>query len=438
MRFTVKEPHIELYKDGFKDKCELGRSITGEKLSGLVESIADPMVIALDGAWGSGKSFFLKCWVGEHLNRADNTTETIYFDAFKHDFLDDPLIALTGAIAARFEKNEVAPKAVDTLKRIAPALGRTLLRVGISAATLGIVSHTDDLVNDMTKTLSGELADAVTDFWRQENSKLNAMEAFKEALVEMTQPEESGGAPRKLVIVIDELDRCRPDYALSLLETIKHFFSVDNVHFVLGVNLQEMENSVRARYGEGVNAQKYLQKFYQIKMPLDIQVNRSGDSGKILPYFWKFSAGNGFDLGLYATPLATLVSIAELSNNISLRDVHHLLVRANITPSFNGSSDQWPNAIAALIYFDVMMPELLRKIDTNTKLSPEIMKEVTKLFPRLGEDLGPIDHGNEMYNCIRWLCGQGKENEVMKEQFKDISAPTLIANYIRPIQLNFR
>jgi predicted KAP-like P-loop ATPase len=56
------------------------------------------MVIALDGAWGSGKSFFLKCWVGAHKLENEGTATTVYFDALSYDYLDDPLVALTGAI----------------------------------------------------------------------------------------------------------------------------------------------------------------------------------------------------------------------------------------------------------------------------------------------------------------------------------------------------
>ena len=71
-RITVPEPQIDLYNDGFEDGPRSTRPAgskaeTGKKLSDLVERIDEPLVIALDGAWGSGKSHFLKCWVGEHL-----------------------------------------------------------------------------------------------------------------------------------------------------------------------------------------------------------------------------------------------------------------------------------------------------------------------------------------------------------------------------------
>jgi KAP family P-loop domain len=104
MRLTIPEPKIELYKDGFAEHDKLKRKDTGDRLSDLAERIDDSLVLALDGAWGSGKSHFLKCWVGEHLKRNDCTTQTVYFDALQHDFLDDPLIALTSAISERIER----------------------------------------------------------------------------------------------------------------------------------------------------------------------------------------------------------------------------------------------------------------------------------------------------------------------------------------------
>lgn len=87
---------------------------------------------------------------------------------------------------------------------------------------------------------SKELEKAAGEFWKKEDGKRAAMEQFREALRKLTEPED-GEAPKKLVVVIDELDRCRPDFALTLLEIVKHFFAVPHVHFVLGVNLRELQ-----------------------------------------------------------------------------------------------------------------------------------------------------------------------------------------------------
>lgn len=100
----------EIGKVGFDSGRDLlNRAETGKRLSELVERIEKPMVIALDGASGSGKSHFLRLWCGAHTLENDGTARVIYFDAFKHDYLDDPLVALTSAIIANLEGEKASP-----------------------------------------------------------------------------------------------------------------------------------------------------------------------------------------------------------------------------------------------------------------------------------------------------------------------------------------
>ena len=101
MKYLPPEPKINLYNQGFEPDDFLGRAQTGRQLSELVEKIDDPFVLALDGVWGGGKSHFLKCWVGAHKLENDGIATTVYIDAFQHDFLEEPLIALTSAISSR-------------------------------------------------------------------------------------------------------------------------------------------------------------------------------------------------------------------------------------------------------------------------------------------------------------------------------------------------
>ena len=142
-RITVPPLEINLYKKGFDGVCKLDRKADGEKLSSLVERISEPLVIALDAPWGAGKSVFLQCWVGAHTLENQGTATTVYFDAFKHDYMDDPLVSIVQAISERIEG--LTPKEtdtedtskIDTLKQTfrkatvyAPALGRAALRMG--------------------------------------------------------------------------------------------------------------------------------------------------------------------------------------------------------------------------------------------------------------------------------------------------------------------
>ncbi|MDA7967035.1 P-loop NTPase fold protein [Ruegeria sp.] len=378
MRLTIPEPKINLYKDGFAEHDKLSRKTTGEKLSELVEHIDDPLVIALDGAWGSGKSFFLKCWVGEHLRREGNTTQTVYFDAFKHDFLDDPLIALTGAIAERFEGTDdiEAQHTWNKAKQIAPALGRTLLRTGVSVATAGLVTTADELTDAAINTLSGELDGAVAEFWKREDGKRAAMAGFRQALVGLTEPNDEGVPTRKLVIVIDELDRCRPEFAFSLLEVVKHFFNVDGVHFVLGANLRELENSVQTRYGASANAARYLQKFVTLVAPLagSEQTNRS--SLRFVRYFdYVATSTKLYETWKYSW-LQDYLKLIDHHVHLSLRDIEQLIRVAQLAPSPSLATTAEFHLFSGLAILKVISPNAIRKIRDRT-IS---FADVTRIF----------------------------------------------------------
>ena len=244
-----KEPEIKLYDQGFENVCRLGGAAEGKKLSELVERISEPLVIALDAPWGAGKTIFLKCWVGAHELENKGTAKTVFFDAFRHDFMDDPLVGLTSALSERLgapdKKNEPWRKAKEAVSKLA----RPAFRVGLAATTAGATEVIGPIVGAGLKAGKEELGDASKKFW-QEEDKRAAMQTFRVALEQLA-------SEQKLIIVVDELDRCRPDYALNLLEVIKHFFDVKNVHFVLGVNLKELANSVRARYGADVQGERY-------------------------------------------------------------------------------------------------------------------------------------------------------------------------------------
>ena len=105
MRLTPPEPDFTPRDKSFDDTDAtglrydlLGRKAVGRRLSDLVERIEEPLVIALDGIWGSGKSHFLRLWTGAHRKGNDGRARVICCDAFEHDYLDDPLVGLVGAI----------------------------------------------------------------------------------------------------------------------------------------------------------------------------------------------------------------------------------------------------------------------------------------------------------------------------------------------------
>jgi hypothetical protein len=271
LRLTPPEPDFTPGDKGFDDKDPtgqfydlLGRKALGQQLSELIERIDQPLVIAFDGAWGSGKSHFLKLWTGAHRKENKGTAKVIYFDAFQHDYLDDPLVGLVGAILQEPPEESWSGKAIGNVKSAASKLLRPIARIGLAVGTAGASELAVAAIDPLVDALGKEGEKAIDALWAKEASRKNAMQQFRDALTALAQDAE--GKPQKIVFTIDELDRCRPDYALGLLEVIKHFFAVPNVHFVLGTNLNALGNSVKSRYGEGINGALYLQKFIHLTM----------------------------------------------------------------------------------------------------------------------------------------------------------------------------
>jgi hypothetical protein len=160
-------------------------------------------------------------------------------------------------------------------------LGRASLKIGVRVASAGVLTG-DEIVEgvkigaEAAKVVGDETAKAVDDLLKERldshGADRKAIEEFRKSLSDLAgqlsgspQQSEAGGNPRRLIFVIDELDRCRPSFALELLEKTKHFFSVPGVIFLLVSSLEQLETAVRFAYGD-IDARTYLEKFYHLRL----------------------------------------------------------------------------------------------------------------------------------------------------------------------------
>jgi len=263
-------------KDIFK-RAEFGRGLTK-----LINETDDPLIILLDSPWGTGKTTFLEMWAGQLRN---DGFSVILFDAFAHDHIDDAFLALAGELISlsksKITKNKSASrKFLGIASEAGGILLRNATKIGVKAATLGAINAADlaDDLSDVASDIAGTTSDTVDQYVknildRQADDKAT-LARFREALSELattlsserstseSPPQDTSNRP--LVFILDELDRCRPPFALDILENIKHLFSVPNVHFVLSANLHQLEVSVKYNYGNEIDAKSYLQKFYNL------------------------------------------------------------------------------------------------------------------------------------------------------------------------------
>ncbi|WP_195819407.1 KAP family P-loop NTPase fold protein [Roseobacter sp. MH60115] len=388
MRFLPPEPIVDLYNEGFEEPDILKRKPVSEALSALTNRINDPLVIAIDGKWGSGKSYFLKRWVGAHTLENEASSVTVYFDAFAQDFVSDPLPALLAALEARVPAEQRSK--LQAAKEAAFKLVRPISRIGLSLATFGAMQALDDVGDAVAEAVSGEAARGIDTYWEEQAHRQTAMSQFRsaiEALAESAVDEASGAS---LIFVVDELDRCRPDYALEVLEIIKHFFSIPRVHFVLGVNLEALQLSVAARYGDKLDAAAYLQKFIQIRLALP---NEIGDRYQRTPAIMEYAKHLIEQMEVpqhLAERLKNQLAVVAYNNRVSMRDVgkivSSLMLANNDVLTNERFLPGWLDAMIDLVIAQVIKPDLFPKMLTSSCSDFELVEYFGATDDRIGRD----------------------------------------------------
>ncbi|KZK85838.1 KAP family P-loop domain protein [Pseudovibrio sp. Ad13] len=397
MRLFPQDNEVVLYESGFEDDL-LGRDKLSKQLSELIEKIEDPLVLALDDKWGSGKSFFLKRWVAAHKNDNAGKATTVYFDAFENDYLSDPLVSIIAAVGERIPSNKA-----DTVKKwksTATKLVKPALRVGLSFATFGATKHFDEMGDVIADAVGSEGKAALDGLWEAEKERQDAILAFKSVLTELT---ESDGAP--IVIVVDELDRCRPDYALSVLEVIKHFFSVPRVHFILGVNLISLENSVRARYGDAVDAEGYLRKFINVSFSLPKFLVTEGNVDVAISYATQMSSSMGLPEKISKRCIHLLKYIVQV-NDVSLRDVGKILSKIALVPpeaSEKKYYEGWIDVLCVLLVSSVVDPQFQSELISKSVSFERIMSFLGATNALISDKIEETYNENYDHDLTIWL-----------------------------------
>ncbi len=262
--------------DGFRNDI-LQRQQFGDALSNLVTRSTDELVISLDGKWGEGKTTFVKMWQGLLKEKG---IPSIYIDAFQNDYTEDAFISIASAITSYVDLHSAEAQKNSDFKDKAKKVGVRLLswtaKIGIKAATLGIIKESDidalsHIGDEVAADTSETIADLVKERLNAHSKETELIQSFRESLSDLPANLTDNRSGR-LVIVIDELDRCRPSFALDVLEKIKHLFSVKNVVFLLVMHKQQLEEAIRSVYGAKIDAHTYLQKFINVETSIPKRV----------------------------------------------------------------------------------------------------------------------------------------------------------------------
>ncbi len=216
----------------------------------FLQNVDTPYVIGLDGGYGTGKTHFSTRFAVQMHKKI----RTLYFSAWENDYKDDPLSIFVEQIAllVKQEQEIIKPNTFQIIRKLLSSWVRsTEINIGGQLAGLSVNAATrlDEFVDNLNKL------DLPVDILQ--NAKSQLAEYIK------LLPH------KKLIFIVDDLDRCRPDFAIKTLEAVKHFFDIEGLIVVMPINQNRLRICVDAFYQISSEAQHklgnkedYLQKFF--------------------------------------------------------------------------------------------------------------------------------------------------------------------------------
>ncbi|UPW18317.1 KAP family NTPase [Agarivorans sp. TSD2052] len=244
----------------------------------LIAQAKSGYVLNLNSSWGTGKTYFLKRWqasIEEHH-------PTVYIDAWKQDFSDDPMMTVVSSITAQLrdqsqDKDEqairnIGSKAWGFCKHAAPEITKAVIKK-VSGINVDEILDKD---SEEDPSKSEEFAEAtgkvVAAMFKDHEQKLSSIEDFKKSITTFIDNVTACSEKQNpTFIFVDELDRCRPSYAVEMLEVIKHFFDMPYVIFVVATDTEQLQHAVKAVYGNDFDANVYLGRFFKRRCTLKEQ-----------------------------------------------------------------------------------------------------------------------------------------------------------------------
>lgn len=448
---TMSIRQVDLNTDNAFENCKLDRKKYADALTTIVSTYADGFVLAINNTWGTGKTTFVKMWQKQLDN---NNFKTIYFNAWENDFNKNPLAAIVSEFSA-LSKNSKTRDFSKVLKAGA-AIGKAVITGAaktLASKYLGNDATAEIISKGAESTADGIFKDAVEDYQKTKTSIIK----FRNQIQSYINKYGNGGSSdvgdgKPLIFIIDELDRCRPDYAVEVLEILKHLFCVQGIVFVLSIDKVHLSCAIRGYYGSSeFDAPDYLRRFIDLEYVLpdpstEIFCSYLYDKYQFEPYF---SKRNQFSVPNITRSIESKKNFISFTtalfehNKFTLRQQEKVFINAKV--SLSGlylNKPMYPTVFMLLLFIRFHSPKLFSEIvnaeeGVNEDLN-EVLNNIRKILP---SNITPKDDNSVLYTLAlftvlynRYRILHNKNNYVLyttndsKRPSFNISYPTITQN----------
>lgn len=360
----IKHHEIEIPQENPFANCKLVREPYARVLTDIANTYADGFVLAINNEWGTGKTTFVKMWQQQLKN---DGFQTIYFNAWENDFDSNPLVALMSELEtltnAKNKKvfKSVVEKGAVLVKNIAPALAKSLIKKYV----VDIDDIAVDAIENATKASTEILEEEIKEY---ADKKKTIIEFRKELEKFLKQADNT----KPLIFIVDELDRCRPNYSVEVLEQIKHFFSVSGIVFVLSIDKNHLASAVKGFYGsEQIDSNEYLRRFIDLEYSIPIPQTKLFNE-----YLFGYYQFNDFfssderrkfpELRDDGQLLLKISDVLFTKTNATLRQQERVFALTRlILCSFRSNQYTFSHLLFILVYLKTMRNDIFQKIERN-------------------------------------------------------------------------
>lgn len=363
--------------NSFQD-CKLGREKYAEILTDILNLYSEGFVLAINNKWGTGKTTFIKMWENYLKNKS---FKTLYFNAWENDFENDVLVALLAELEILRDTN-LESNFKNILKKATPLLKKSSLGLikGLSKKV-----GADELVQAIVEGVSEGTIEGLENKIESYTNRKKGIQDFRKTLE--TYVELLGGG-KPIIFIIDELDRCRPSYAVEVLEQVKHLFSVSGIVFVLAIDKEQLGHAVRGVYGsENINADEYLRRFIDIEYSIP-EPNIKNYCDYLYSYFdyqsffeikerisYPELKDDKYGFLFYSNLLFT-------NSKISLRQIEKIYSLCRIALKlFPLNNYVYPSLFILLNYLKICNSKLFYEIKEKKISIQELLNKIENLFP---------------------------------------------------------
>lgn len=284
--------------------------------------VDESFVLSLNSEFGSGKSTFFEMWSNE-LITVGNIFKVVHINAWESDFQGDPLLAIISSLLIQIKPS--GDGEAETIKETAGKLGKFSLAIGndVVQKFTGIdfikAGKYAEPGNEIAKEKSGH---ACFELY-QDRCRL-----FYDLKTQLRTFTEKSELP--ILIITDELDRCRPNYAIEFLETIKHFFDTQGLIFVIGVDKGQLASSAKCLFGQDLEFDEYYRKFAHrnVNLPVKSQPATEGFCRKIVEEYLSeeaFTKKNRFSYAKHDSYRTGEIVQICTAFSLNARQIHELL-----------------------------------------------------------------------------------------------------------------